>query len=190
MKIKNLILKIKVGYTIVEFLVVLGVIGAIATISFFALGSFDKSEKVRAESKKLLSIINTLQNKAVNGAGGLSRWQISFSTGSNNTSYNYGGSSEFENQVNLPKGVYYKHSYITPGYIYYVCFAHPSLTKFSAGQCGPCPESVFWACPTAFPYMPVSGGSAEITFSDGAGQYKKTIVIEGSGMRVTRAYEQ
>lgn len=184
------------GYTIIEFLVVLGVIGFIAVMSFYALSSFDSSEKVRAASKKFVSDLRTLQNQAINGVRGANFWKVSLKTGTStsNTSYSIYREGTLEANINLPQGVYYTHSFITPGTNQHICFANPNLTIFGDGQCGGCSAGTFFACNTTINppcnYCPVSSGTTTVTFRSTSGGAQKTVVIEGSNMAITRIYEQ
>lgn len=66
------VIKVIKGYTLVELLVAIAVMGFIAAIAFFGLRSYNNSQQVINAQKDFANLLRATQNKVVNGADGLS----------------------------------------------------------------------------------------------------------------------
>lgn len=126
------------GYTLVEMMVVIAIMGFIATIGFYALKNQDKSQVVINAQRDFLNNMRSVQNKVETGADGLALRTINVPT-----------------DVSLPTGV----SITTPAVT--LCFANRNLSSIT---CGGCAAGIYFACRSN---VAISSGYVDVTFSNG-----------------------
>jgi prepilin-type N-terminal cleavage/methylation domain-containing protein len=158
------------GYTLVELLVTLAIVGFLAVIAFYGLRGADAGQKLTGAQKNFLSDLRAMSNQAANGAGGSAYKTVAISSASQ---YLVGGRT-----VTLPTGVTMDAAGLT------ICFAHPALTAYTASQCGSCLTGSFFACRAG---TPVSSGTITVVFTSAGGETKR-VNIEGNNMTVNRVY--
>lgn len=178
-QISNLKLKISRGYTLIELLIILVISGVIGVLSFFGIRSFNNYDAVVNAQKQFLTSARLLQNQVNNGALGLSVQTISL-PGSGST-YTVGSGSP----VNLSsKGITITNSLAQA---IKICFAHPAITSYSATYlCGTCTSGAGYVCDSNSTIQ----NPARVTVTFTLGSIQKMVQIEGSGMTVTRIYDQ
>lgn len=198
----------KLGYTLMELVVVLSIISLLAAIVFFGLSNYNNTDTVNNAAFDFLSALRAQQNKVVNGADGDSvKWVTMPPTGS---TYYVSSVGDAATRIDLPAGVVY--TLVSTPDITSVCFSNPNLDAFSCGNhCG----SSLANCggngtqdgvSSGLPCYGGSGGSGyicdrssggnasspmsfRVRFSNAAG-YSKDIVVEGVGLIVNRIYVQ
>lgn len=152
------------GYTLIEVMIVLAVIGVLTLIALFGISAYKQGDAVSVAQREFLSNLRATQNKVDNGADGLSVWPVSLAS------------------YPLPAGV----TMTNPlGAAVTVCFANRNLDSYdSTHLCGSCSVGQGFIC---------NGGlidtSAKLEVSFTNGSLTKKVVIEGSGMRINRVYE-
>ena len=171
----------QIGYTLVELMVALGIMGFIAAIALYSVRSFNDAQVVVNAQKDFVSNLRAVQNKVDNGADS-SNYKV-LDVANNQPSYVLDSVT-----VTLPAGV---KVYTVFGERLYVCLANPNvLATYPAcyaagpgpgqlGKCGQCTGKIF-AC---HGLTPISSGNRIVTFTKGS--FSKQVVINGSGMRVT-----
>lgn len=58
------------GYTLIELMVILAIMGFIAAVAFYGLRSYDNSQQVINAQKDFVNLLRATQNKVTNGADG------------------------------------------------------------------------------------------------------------------------
>lgn len=190
-----------VGFTIIELMVVLGVIALISAIALYGLSQYNSTQPLDNAQKEFVTKLRSLQNQVVNGSDGVSVKSVVLPPSSNCTvnscSYtvvnSYLSSTYVTTAVSLPKGVQFANLAVNPTAI---CLSNPNLTNFSAGQ--PCvtDAGLKRGCTSGRAFVCDDGTTPsinvtspfEVVFSQGAAQRK--VILEGSGMRINRIYAQ
>lgn len=159
------------GYTLVELVVVLGIVAFMGALTFYGFTNQNKDSRVISAQRELVVNLRSLQTKVDSGVDGTNFKTATFVSGSN--SYTLDGKV-----VNLTPGVTLSFA-TTPVTIY---FSHPSLGSLAA--CGA--STAYFACsgpPSAL--VPYTSGTITLGFVGST----RTVKIEGIGMSVNRIYE-
>lgn len=94
------------GYTLIELMVVLAIMGFIAAVAFYGLRSYNNAQQVINAQKDFVNLLRATQNKVTNGADGDNYKTVDTST------------------LTLPINVT-----VSPSVI--ICFNNPNLTTSS-----------------------------------------------------------
>jgi prepilin-type N-terminal cleavage/methylation domain-containing protein len=173
--------KSKRGYTLVELVVVMAVMAIVAIVAIYGLGTSGKAEDLRAASRELVGNLRSVQNKVINGAGGVNFKQI---TNIASGGYNVDGAPVTLKSfltISTFKGIPPTGTSQT---ITSLCFAHPAVTgSFSPTcQCNAaiCNAGAIINDDTVYIKVTGPGGAA------------KYVVIEQNSTtkQITRIYEQ
>lgn len=182
-------------------MIVLAVMGALTGIVFFGLHSFNNGQSVANAQKAFITEVRSGITKVDNGANGLSvRSVILLANGADG--YYVDGT-----KVSLPKGVTISKS-SNPSSVMLFCLANKNLSDFDLptqpnGCSGTykdssgnnitvsCPNGATGAAPTQYfvcspPNTKSSLSSVTVTFTNGS--TTKSVVVQGSGMRVNQVY--
>lgn len=189
------------GFTIIELMVVLGVIGIISVLAFYGLSQSNNTQPLDNAQKEFVTTLRSLQNQVVNGSDGVSVKSVilppSPSCTVNSCSYtvvnSYLSSTYMTTVVSLPKGVQFANLAVNPTAI---CLSNPNLTNFSAGQPCATDASLKRGCTSGQAFACNDGTTPsinvtspfEVVFSQGAARRK--VILEGSGMKINRIYAQ
>lgn len=160
------------GYTILELVVVLAVIGVIATIAFFGFGSFNKTQFVIDAQSQFLGNLRAAQNQVRNGASGSSVRAVRII---NATSYSLPDGTV----ITLPNGVT-----LSPASSSSICFTNSNLAQFAASpnNCGTCTSgSTGFVCNSS---SALSAADFTVTFTNGSSS--RSVIVRGTGMNITR----
>lgn len=175
----------KFGYTMIELMVVIGVMAVIGLLSIYALNSSNDSQTVDSFAKQIATDMRSLQNKAMNGAAGSNCYVMEF-LGDGVVNYALGSKATTTN-ISIPKGVTLDVSdgggaYPNQAFVY---FLHPSATYTdctgsSANACGgvACNGNVNYQLANPIRFI-ITKGSA-----------RKFVFVEFSGTQVGRVYVQ
>lgn len=183
------------GFTLIELMVVIAVLGVVGTMVFFGIQSFDQGQAVLDAQRNLLVSLRTLQNKVNSGADGESVKRVDLVAGG--SSYNLQTVGDETLTVNLPANttLTYSASDGSPlGSPLSLCFVNPNLAAFDGTHvCGlpsanPCISGSGYVCDRSGVPQALSPPAVRVTLT--RGDISKTVVIEGSGMTVTRMYAQ
>lgn len=152
------------GFSLVELVVVLGVLGLMTLAAMWGLRSFNNSQVVTNKQKEMLALLRAAQNRVVNGADGQAVRSVAIPSTAGitvTTSPSYGS---------LPL----------------ICFSHPLVTDLSPIYfCGTCASGQGYLCDAG-----VARAPASFTISFSKNGLTKSVVIEGSGMRINNIYAQ
>ena len=69
------------GYTLIELMVVLEIMGFIAAVAFYGLRSYNNAQQVINAQKDFVNLLRATQNKVTNGADGLSTQSVNIPAG-------------------------------------------------------------------------------------------------------------
>lgn len=162
------------GYTLIEILVVLAIIGVLAVVVFTGISGYNKNQYLSNAQREFLTALRGTQNRVLNGANTVNYEVVTVNT----NSYQIGNNSP----VSLPPGITVAST--VPTCLY---FANPLLTTNAANSCGTanCAAGAYFGCVNG---VLTSSGSLSVTFTNDS--TSKTVVIEGSGMTINRVYAQ
>lgn len=155
------------GYTLVELVVVLGIVAFMGALSMYGFASQNKDQRVIAAQREMVVNLRSIQTKVDSGVDGTNFKTATFVNGS--SFYTLDGKV-----ISLTPGVTLSLA-VTPVTIY---FSHPSLTTLSA--CGA--VTAYFACSGSTSY---TSGTISIGFTGSS----RSVKIEGIGMSVNRIYE-
>ncbi len=198
------------GYTLVELMVTLTIVGIMAMIAFIGVGSYRQGDFLVNAQQEFISNLRALQNKVDNGADSESVKSLDLPlSGTTATSYKVQITAGNRRIVTLPSGVYLS-AYYTPSFpsnLPYAgplsfCFSNRYLTNFDNvnNQCGP---NVPPPSPCTDPTLPLgyvcdqsSGLPTAINPVTLVVQFKllnnaamsREVVVEGTGGRINRIY--
>lgn len=178
------------GYSLVELVVVLGVLGLVTIMAFWGMKSFNNSQLVPNAQKELLSTMRSLQTQAYNGARGLNNQYIRFQDNQNTYSV-WDNSDVLIRTVTLPAKISLQSVPAQTGWTRLdICFSNPNLSSFTGSgtyKCSGCTTAgSYYACrQTLGIYYPVST-PVTIRLTDGTSN--KDIKIDGSGTMINRIY--
>lgn len=192
------------GFSLIEFLVAIGVIALLLGIGFSAMGPADEGERLRNAQKQLVSDLRTIQNKSYSGElGSTSSTHIATFSGSLFSPDNYAHPSytiDGEQKV-LPKNVglilvdpdpsggagNWPYSLADSVSIY---FYHPAKTNYSAFCAG---FSCFTRNETSplanYGLVTVNPIVLRLVLLNSNSTLEKCVKVEGSGTAVSRIYE-
>ena len=183
------------GYTLLELMVVLGIIGIIAVMVFYGIKSFGQGQAVLDAQRGFVNNLRGMQNQINNGADGESVKRADLDN-SLPGSYSLQTTGDNYLTVNLPSGVALSYdSVLYPGPIS-ICFSNPNLSVFdNAHFCGsstsnPCKSGVGYLCDRSGTPTAKSPASGSISINFTQGLIVKKVVVEGSGMQINRIYGQ
>lgn len=165
------------GYTLIELVVVIAIVGLISLIGFYGLKPENDAEKLDGAQREFLANFRAAQNNVMAGRNSGATYTLTFNSGGYDI--NDGLSTK---SYNFPAGVTWT---AVPGYA--ICLVNPNktvLTNCAACSVGAPATWSSFSCPAA----PVSGMMA-MTISGRAGA-AKTITVEGSGIFINRIYGQ
>lgn len=192
------------GFTIIELMVVLGVISIVMVTAFYGLSQYNNTQPLDNAQKELITTMRSVQNQVNNGVDGVSVKSIIFNPGNCSatscfvriiTSYLAGINSTV---VYLPRGVQFSVASHRA-----ICFSNPNLTAFTASQkcvyitsgescngsvAGDTGNSVGYVCIAGTPSQAIAPASYTITLTQGSKQ--RNVILEGTGMRINRIYAQ
>lgn len=146
------------GFSLVELVISLAVVAAVAAMAFFGLRSSDSARQVSDSQKNLISLLRSTQSQVVNGVSGVNFKTVNLST------------------LILPLGVA-----VSPTSLL-ICFAHPAYTTFLTNECGSCTAGQFFAC------NGTTKVTAPITVTFTKGSISKQVIIDGAGIVINRIY--
>lgn len=163
----------RAGYTLVEMMVVLAVMGLVAGLTIYALRSFNSTEPLSNAQKEFVVNLRSAQTRAesgdtINNTSVVQ--QVTFSSGG----YAINGSS-----ISLPAGV----SISTLPANIVLCFPNPNLDAYdNAGghKCGNCISGVGFVCKSG---TTLTSEPVKVTFTK-TGASPKIVNISGSGMQI------
>lgn len=193
------------GYTLLELVITLGIIGVVAVIIFFGIGSFNKNQSLVNAQQEFVSNLRSAQNRVLTGADAATIMAVSFPVPSGSppviSSYSVANAaSNTTTAVNLPTGVSMTLSLVEADQTrtavtgaLTVCFVNRNLATydgsayngFYAHECGSCATGNGFACQDG---IIVLQKAVEAVFSQGSAQNK--VEIEGTGMYIDRVYGQ
>lgn len=149
------------GYTLLELMVVIAIMGFVAVTSFYGLRTLNKTDQTAEAQKQILGNLRAVQNEVLAGSNSGVTRSATFLNGAR-TSYAIDGVT-----YPLPAGVA-----VTALADTIVCFNNPNATTSTC--CG----GAGYACPNRPATLTVSGTGPS-----------RTIIIEGNGLFITRIYE-
>jgi len=199
--------QIRRGFTLIEMMVVLGVISIIAMVAFYGLSQYNNTQPLFNAQKEFLTALRALQNQVNNGSDGVSVKSLIFNkntpssytivnsyiTTASNPSYSV-------TTINLPSGVtlYSVGGTLLPSLTNptAICLSNPNLFNFDTNQIcvtdvtakRGCASGVGFTCTDGTTPSVNSISPFEIVLNQGAAQ--KKVVLEGSGMKINRIYAQ
>lgn len=189
------------GFTIIELIVVIGVIGLVGTIVLYGLSQYNNTQPLTNAQREFVTTLRSVQNQVINGADGVSVKSIILNPANCSATScfyrivnSYLGASLSYSTVYLPRGVQFSvASHLA------ICFSHPNLASFSTSQ--KCVYNVStgescngsgatnltgYICTAGTPSVASSPASFTVTFTQGSAQGK--VILEGSGMKINRIY--
>lgn len=149
------------GYTLIEVMIVLAVIGVLAIVAFFGFGAYKNSDAVTFAQRDFLSTLRTAQNKIATGAEGVNVIAVTIP----NT---------------LPGGIT---TSVFPSSLVTICFVNRNVTASFA--CGGCSGTTGYACDGSTLSSP-----AKVTVTFSLNSTVKNVIIEGAGTWINRVYAQ
>lgn len=178
------------GYTLVELMVVLAVIGVLSILMFYGVSSFQNGQAVKNAQLKFVSDLSLLQTKVNSGADGHLFKEVELIEEAN--SYKIDGED-----VNLPKDV----KILFPDSNYqklWLCFANPNfLNSYSKGYLSSGPQNIcgknvcargsvgiYFACRQGGGRPEIDSGTITVRFSNTSGELNKDVTVDGSGMNI------
>lgn len=193
------------GYTLVEMMIVLGIVAFLSTMALFANRSFAHGQAVKKEQQKFLAELRSVQAGVNSGVDGVPFGVVRVK--SNNGRFVYEIGSKFETDeytewkaTEMPEEISIDLGNSPVGAPVYICFANQNfLATHPEGfsndlRCGnrDCYEGGgdYFACADG-ERVGVGGASGELTFTFKHTQsdYSPSVVIAGKGIDVTRMYE-
>ena len=178
----------KFGYTMIELMVVIAIMGVIGLLSIYGLRSSDDSQIVTSAAKELAGNLRSLQNKAINGSKGSNCFVMQFA-GSGSMTYNMVSTVDSFSQT-IPNGVLMT-AYdnvgipLSPAWVY---FLHPSAgfancTGQTANACGVAACTAPGSPPSTYIVGP-------LRFTLSKGGISKSVIVEFTLTQVGRIYVQ
>ncbi|MBI3559113.1 type II secretion system protein [Candidatus Gottesmanbacteria bacterium] len=169
-QISNFKFQIRQGYTLIELMVVLAIMGFIAAVAFYGLRNYNNAQQVINTQKDFVNLLRATQNKVTNGADGSPVKTV-----------------DVPMSLSLPVGINVTNNRTGNGIT--ICFANSNLISFDSTnvlyQCGACSSgSDYFLCDDVT-NSKILGG---VTFSFSNGSTIKTVTIEGSNMTINRIY--
>lgn len=174
------------GYSLVELLVVMAVIGAVAGVAFFGSRSFNNTTAVSNASKEFVTNLRAVQNRVDNGQvleNGKVVQEVTIPA-NGSAYYSVNGT-----EINLPSGVTLTNSTNIP---LTICFPNRNLDAYDSvlvdgiavHQCANCnvDDSIGFICKNP---GGISTSTVSVTFASNVSTVGQTVTINGSGMRVT-----
>ncbi len=153
----------RLGYTLIETLLVIALAGIISVIAYFGINSNREGQKLANAEKELVSNLRSAQNKALSGSNtGREYTFLMDIPGKKYTISTLGSSVTY----NWPEGI----TMTNPGAI---CFFNPNIGTNPTPRCNGTPAFNF-------------GAEKVITITGIAGI--RTVRVAGSGYFVTRIY--
>jgi prepilin-type N-terminal cleavage/methylation domain-containing protein len=181
---------LNLGYSLVEMMVVLGVIGFIAAIALFNGGTEKRDQLLIAAQKELVSNLRSLQSRADNGYGNVNYKIATFIQGDDQ--YTIDGTT-----IDLPVGATISLPAVCSGTpticnVGYILFTNSRVTTFANPPSSPpplpavCGTGSYFACfgkpypsPTAVKKYDGTSGNNEFTITLAMGSISKTVKIVG-----------
>lgn len=176
------------GYTIIELIIVMTIIGVIAVLSLYGLRSQNNTQIVSNTQLEFVTNLRSVINGVNQGSNGQNFYYLTI----NNTvqSYSvYKSDNTLLTTYSLPSNI---HVCFPDGSAQIAfCAANRYFTTYSAllNQTCACGDGVYFACKDS---TKVTTGSVIVRFSqatncvDAANAYHKDVVIEGNSMQITR----
>lgn len=171
------------GYTLIELVIVLAIIGVIAAIAFFAIATYNHDAPVVNAARDLVATLRSVQNRVNNGADGKSIKYVTIAPDGAN-SYTIKDNTGAVQTVTLSGGVTIANSRNGQAGVD-ICFAYPALLSLnSTNHCGLCQTGASgFICDNA---ALVSPASFFLTLSRGA--VTSRVYIEGKNLTIDRIY--
>lgn len=167
---------LETGYTLIEMLVVIGIMGMVSALALYGIRAFDKNQLVVNAQRDFLTDLRSISNRVASGSDGSNFKNVTILSA---TSYTVDGVNK-----NLPLGIQFSSPTSFP---LSFCFANPNLKTFTDGQCGACLGGSFFACRQPGAVL-VSSGVITVILTNSQLTYLKSVRIEGSGMNISRIY--
>lgn len=191
------------GFTLVELLMVMLVIGVVVGMGFYGFQNFNNSTVVTNAAAELVSDLRSVQNQTYVGLNSLNNTMVLLISGSNVYTINTNGAlfngSTILNTITHTGVVMNIENYPTKWV--YICFPNKSLTTYTGisgtSYCGPCmgtglnnsTDGNYFACVATddtHGVATIGNGINTLTIdvTNPGGTYTKKVVITGSGVSV------
>lgn len=183
------------GYTLVEVVIVLGIIAFMGAMTIYGFSNQNNDQRVVAAQREIIVNLRSIQTKVNSGVDGKNVQTVRFDNGNGFYCINdLVTGCPTGTKINLTAGVTLSVG-PTPVVIY---FSHQAYTGHLANQCGSnVDKATFFACSgigaaankcdgtVTCTTVPAISTTAKIGFTGST----RTVTVEGVGMRINRIYE-